>query len=267
MIIQRIQPSPRLSKLVKCYYYLENTNTPELTDTYFADGCVEAVFSIGWDFFKDGQRENWAKVIGQILTPRNLRITGTGRSFGIWFYPHTFPTFSPVEMTQLNDRALPWDELFPASFAEVVGNCLCDNSLDILIRRTDQFLIERSTKYSHKTTDELAAFTIDYLYNQPPDEKLSRLSSLMGVSPRHLQRTFISKTGLTQKQFLRVLRFQHAMHQLCRRTDVNLTGLAHDSGYFDQAHFIREFKTFTGITPSAFQANSLPINRHFIGAE
>ena len=134
MVVTKFAPSARLRKYIKCFYYIENANDLLISDTYFADGCVEAVFSIGWDFYKDDIKEDWAKVIGQIIKPRRLKIVGKGQSFGIWFYPHTFTFFSDIEMFQLNDGVLSWDAIFPASIAEFVGNCIYEKQLDRLVK-------------------------------------------------------------------------------------------------------------------------------------
>lgn len=267
MIISRYAPSARLARFIKCYYYLENNDADAIKDTFFADGCIEAVFSVGWDFYKDRAKEDWAKIIGQIIEPRNLEIVGKGKSFGIWFYPHTFSFFSPVQMFELNDRVVSWDLLFPNSFAEFVGNCLCDGSIDDLIKGTDDFLSNRIAAYNESPSDRLAESAIQYLYQHKGSADLNKLSSLLNVSQRHLQRTFSNKIGLTQKQFARMLRFQDLLQRISQGEKMRLTTLAYEYEYCDQSHFIREFKAFTGLPPSEFASQRFPINQHFLVSE
>jgi transcriptional regulator GlxA family with amidase domain len=69
---------------------------------------------------------------------------------------------------------------------------------------------------------------------------------------RQLQRKFQRDVGASPKFFARTLRFEQAQRRLMLEPETELTGLAFDCGYFDQAHFIKEFRVFTGKTPSAY---------------
>jgi AraC-like DNA-binding protein len=70
---------------------------------------------------------------------------------------------------------------------------------------------------------------------------------------------FLRYTGLTPKLYTKINRFQNSL-QLVGRKDATLTSIAYDCGYFDQSHFIREFKSFTGITPSVYSPQNSPLN-------
>ena len=155
MKIRQLTPSPALAKFVKCYYYIDNTADRVIEDTYFADGCVEAVFSVGWDFYKDGVREDAAKIIGQILKPRKLRISGKGQSFGIWFYPHTFSRFARIPISELNDRVIPWGALFPESFTTFAGSCISEAKIDALVQAVDALLMQRLSRHRERSADNL----------------------------------------------------------------------------------------------------------------
>jgi AraC-like DNA-binding protein len=75
---------------------------------------------------------------------------------------------------------------------------------------------------------------------------------------------FLQYTGLPPKLFCKINRFQHSLN-LVNANGQNLTNIAYESGYFDQSHFIREFKSFTGITPNSFAAQASPINQVLAG--
>lgn len=263
--IRLLPPSPQLAKAVKCYYYIENPHNILIEDTFFADGCIEAVFSLDWEFYKEGRREDQAKVIGQIIEPRALTIQGKGRSFGVWFYPHTFSYFIKVPMYEMNDRIVSWDDLFSRDLSEFVGNCLSDGSHERLIDGVDRFLIGKLAKHPRKRMDDAIGFAVDYLLQKKSEADLDALARQLNVSHRTLQRAFLERVGYSQKHFLRVARFQDALRDLREGTMTTLTEIAHAHHYFDQPHFIREFKSFTGFAPSEFQVSRLPINQHFLG--
>jgi AraC-like DNA-binding protein len=79
------------------------------------------------------------------------------------------------------------------------------------------------------------------------------------MSPRYLQRLFLQYTGVTPKLYHKINRFQLSL-KLVAKKDSSLTSIAYDCGYFDQSHFIREFKSFTGVTPSAYTAEAYPVS-------
>lgn len=266
MVISRYAPDPALTNYIKCYYYIEKNDHEVVQDTFFADGCIEAVFSVDWEFYKGGQREDWAKIIGQIIMPRELKIIGKGQSFGIWFYPHTFPRFANVAMCELNDRVETWDVLFPKSFADFVGNCLSEKKLDRLKTGADRFFLERLVANT-QSMDMVAEAAVQYLYQQKNNSDLNHLASWLNVSQRYLQRAFLAKVGFSQKLFLKILRFQQTLRAMRQGKTSTLTALACECDYYDQSHFIREFKSFTGIAPSQFETDKLPISQHFIQVE
>ena len=76
-----------------------------------------------------------------------------------------------------------------------------------------------------------------------------RLACDTGLSQRHLSRKFQEYVGLSPKEYLRVSRFILSLDYLKRYPAFSLTEVAYKSGYYDQAHFIRDYKDYTGYTP------------------
>src|SRR5262249_36673949 len=72
------------------------------------------------------------------------------------------------------------------------------------------------------------------------------------MAVRQLERGFRQVLGTSPKSFARTVRFQQAERRLMFDPDAGLTDLAHECGYFDQAHFIKDFKAFTGKTPAQY---------------
>ncbi|HEV7738536.1 MAG TPA: helix-turn-helix domain-containing protein, partial [Chlamydiales bacterium] len=83
-----------------------------------------------------------------------------------------------------------------------------------------------------------------------------------GITSRYLQKLFFQYTGLSPKLYTKIHRFQNSL-RLVTKKDTSLTSVAYDCGYFDQSHFIREFKSFTGLTPSGYSSESSPITIAF----
>jgi len=67
---------------------------------------------------------------------------------------------------------------------------------------------------------------------------------------------------MTPKQYCRIRRFQRALTMTNRGRPVDWTGVALDCGYFDQAHFIHDFRSFAGLTPTAYQSARTAFQNH-----
>ncbi|MBS1824292.1 MAG: AraC family transcriptional regulator [Acidobacteria bacterium] len=85
---------------------------------------------------------------------------------------------------------------------------------------------------------------------------LDWLASQAGVSERQFRRRCVARTGLAPKQLARILRFRHILSRLRGAKRGDLTALALDCGFYDQAHFIHEFRQFTGESPVRFLQSS-----------
>src|SRR6185295_11969728 len=84
------------------------------------------------------------------------------------------------------------------------------------------------------------------------DISVTALRTDLSLSERQLERTFRQQTGLTPRQFARLTRFRQVV-QLLHQPALTLTDVAYQAGYYDQAHFIHDFKAFAGLTPRDYR--------------
>ena len=82
-----------------------------------------------------------------------------------------------------------------------------------------------------------------------------------------MERKFMMVIGMSPKQLSRVVRLQATLKMLEQKQFTSLTSLAYENGYYDQAHFIKDFKEFTGHSPKSFYADNLKLSTLFIAAE
>ena len=95
---------------------------------------------------------------------------------------------------------------------------------------------------------------------QPPS--VSQVVEQVGFSQRRFIQLFADEVGLTPKLFCRVSRFQKVVQVAHTHEQINWTQVALDCGYYDQAHFVHDFQSFAGITPSDYMARKTPHVNH-----
>jgi AraC-like DNA-binding protein len=94
---------------------------------------------------------------------------------------------------------------------------------------------------------------------------VTALAGELGWSRRRLVDAFRDQVGLPPKLLARILRFERVVARLRAEDPERWTDVAYDAGYYDQAHFNRDFREFAGVTPSAFLASRLPSGAGFAG--
>jgi len=143
------------------------------------------------------------------------------------------------------------------------GRCdgiLRQKSTEDKLQLLDDFLHQLSRKINHRKG--LADAIIQYIHRKRGQIKIQEIADHFQLNYKYLERLFRQQVGLTPKMYCKIIRFNATLlyHQQAGLS--RLTDLAYASGYFDQMHFIKEVKQFTGFSPSHFFAHhSEPIAR------
>ena len=88
--------------------------------------------------------------------------------------------------------------------------------------------------------------------------RITELLAETGISQKHLTRVFQQQIGVSPKPYAQLLKFQHALSLLHGQSQTDFGRLAQDCGYYDQAHFHRDFRRFSGVTPKAYIEQQIP---------
>ncbi len=90
---------------------------------------------------------------------------------------------------------------------------------------------------------------------------MDSLFSRYALTSRRVEQKFNETIGLSPKFYSRLIQFQHSVGLLNGNRVRSLVELVYECGYYDQAHFIRAFKEFSGVTPGVFSRENNPISR------
>lgn len=264
MIYNEYKPAKELQQYVKSYCMLENAPGSVVEDYAFATGCLEVMFTLDgsvWEikpenrFVKTSPIEVW----GQILKPLMFRVAGYSKVFGIRFHPSTPAFFFKDDISQFNDKVFDVASILGSSVNEVHIQLQDAETIEQRVELMDKFLLKKLSEKSKSLNKiNLVQQVMNELTRKDFYDNIENVAERYGITSRYLQKIFVQQTGMSPKLYSKINRFQNSI-VLLGDQKTTLTSVAYECGYFDQSHFIREFKSFTGFLPSAFKPAPLTV--------
>lgn len=254
---QTYDPHPDLESIVKCYWTLEvpdGSQAPK--QRILPDGCIEMCFILGDDIKRFTSETEFilqpkAFIIGQITAPYFVQPTGYVDSFAVRFYPYGFANFIQTPIKDLADKDTPLSQIFQTDVvSKLIQEVENASSTQERIAAVEKFLLDLLA--SSSIQDEILKSTTDVLYNTQGKASIHSILKDELSKRRKLERSFSKSVGISPKQLGRVIRLQAALKLMLNPKGQTLTQIAYESEYYDQAHFIKDFKDFTGVNPKEY---------------
>lgn len=267
MRYNEFHPAEPLAKYIKCLWILENpADESPGKERILPDGCTEIVFHLGDPFSQynsEGvaERQPLAMLVGQ--TRRHLLIQPTGRVsvLGVRFRPGGAYPFLRLPQYEIADRVLALDTVWGGLAGELHSR-ISDAATDAeSAMQVEKLLLARLNEF--RDHDESASKAIALILRAGGCLSIDRLAREMGVNSRRLDRTFNTRVGLPPKTLCRIVRFQQVFKRLQRQESPDWVQIALDCGYYDQPHFIKEFKALSGKEPTSYLAEQNAMSDHF----
>lgn len=257
MDYQTFEPHSDLKSLVNCYWTLEVPKQSESQKQRIVpDGCIEMAFILGDDIKRYTSENEFilqprAMVLGQTIEPFYIEPTGFVKTFAVRFYPYGFANFVSEPISNLVNKETPISKLFEKETVDNLEQKIIQaGNTKQRISIVEKFLTERLN--NEKTIDKIVKNTIDSLLSTNGSASINSILKEDLSKRRQLERNFKKQIGVSPKQLGKVIRLQTALKMLLDQKAANLTNVAYESEYFDQAHFIKDFRKFTGINPKEF---------------
>ncbi|MFJ9461330.1 helix-turn-helix domain-containing protein [Kitasatospora sp. NPDC101447] len=156
---------------------------------------------------------------------------------------------------EIVDSVLSTEDLWGAAGRRLVERVSVSSDASNLAGLLDRFLLARLAAHHRAATAVDAAVAM--VYRSPAQLRMASLAQRLSVSPRWLQRAFPAAVGAGPKEFQRLARFQQVTKALMRSDQQRYLPAALAAGYYDQNHFIREFRQFTAARPSELLGRGL----------
>ncbi len=261
---ERAAPPP-LDGLVRCFWFLRGEVGHGSPEPVVADGRFEIVLHLADPFLRrltDGSVERQASALlaGQMTAPLYLQSTGVVDVVGIRFRTAAAASFLQVPLAEITDRVEALADCDRRLAAALTTAAEGTSGADARVASLSAILV-RAWRAS---PDPLTSRAI-HAFDQSRAPTVAQLAGNLGVSLRTLERRLAVATGLAPAPLRRVLRFRRAFAMLQQGANGSFGRIAAASGYYDQAHLIREFRRFAGLSPRQFFGGVSDLARSFIG--
>ncbi|MEW6196382.1 MAG: AraC family transcriptional regulator [Bacteroidota bacterium] len=268
------KPSPRLSKYIEFYYQGESESVDNVDGyarveaIYLPLNAVEMALSYhGSSVRLNGsgkKHESFCSIIGTHSIQSNCfidKITKVNKSVHVRFKPGGFYKIFGIYQSELKNIFYGFEDVFGNEgrlFEDRINN---SKSLRQRIEITEEFILRQLHKKSKQPKNDITSAAVDLIENRGGSIKVNQIAGQLNISERTLRWEFLNRIGQSPKEYLETFRFRHILNEmLSRKSKVgnkgfNWADLALNYGYYDQAHFINEFKAATSITPDFFLKN------------
>lgn len=256
-MIESFRPHPRLKDIIKEFYFIQMRTVGESNDIPIVDDCCHDII-----FYEQtkaelvyGDNETIEKIDCRLFTilgltpPYVLKYRDDLTFFTIKFQPwmNNF-FFGHLKQSGVVNLEEHFSELKPV-LNKIEQNDKIDTSLEEVNKYFTNLDIELSSKV------EMVKLICEFVSDNNGMVKVKDISAHFNTSRQYINKIFRQEVMCSLKTFMTSVRIMTLVKQKSKSKEQSLTALAYDYGYFDQAHFINDFKKVCGVTPSHYFEN------------
>jgi AraC-like DNA-binding protein len=251
------RPPAALQPFVQAYWQGEFNlqQLDELQQDVMPNGYVELIIHLSDNNCYLLQQGTWRQspdytLIGLFTKPYQVYFRHRVSVFGIRFKPEGVYNLFGIRAAEFSEEYIDMASVLGQSFQFFSEALREQQSPEEMVRFASQYLLGK-----------LSLTNINFYYLNQAAELIRQANGLISledlmekvfISLRQLEREFKDKMGISPKQYMRIARLNEANRMLQQRRFRHLTELCYQIGFADQAHFIREFKAFSGLSPLQF---------------
>lgn len=251
-------PANPLAHFIEWLFFYEDYAPEHTREKRLPDGAVEMVINLTESpkllFENEGSNKgqtfnrNW--ISGQQKKAIIIDVAGKSTMMGVRFKLGGASPFFPFPMSELQDAVVELDTIWGNEAHFLQEKLAVEPAHFQKFKILEQFLLSIACR-------ELAAnpyieYAAKILQTASEDYSIQKLVQKTGFSHKHFIRIFDQQIGIKPKMLSRIYKFQKAIQLLENRQSIKWTDLSYECGYYDQAHFIKEFQAFSGINPSSY---------------
>ena len=270
MITRLYIPPYPLNNFIEEYFYHKGYIPPHHFERFLPDGAIYLIIDLSDWPKKLYDNEDFSKYQefkgGWFSGIRKHYITigaDGGEMIVVRFKPHGAAPFFKIPMEEFRDKVIELDLILGSEFRSLRDH-LVNVSLEQKFPVLDTYLTGLLNR--ENLTLPFIQFAVETLSGMK-NVTLQRLVEQTGYSHKHFINLFRTNVGITPKVFNRIMKFQHALVSIESSKSIDWSEISYSCGFYDQAHFINEFRQFSGVNPTQYlvdkgeHLNWVPIQR------
>jgi len=258
MIFEAHIPTFPLSQFVEAFIYFERVEYAHTVDRFLPNGDTEILidFHDTPQYIYDNQTLKEIQACNHIWASgvRTEPITipsGNGAAMMvISFKKGMAAPFFPFPMEEIRDSVVDADLVWGSDFGRLRERLLNTKNIDLRFHIVEEFLLR--TFSSTLNLNPCISFAVNEMIERPDTISIARMNATIGYSKKHFAEMFRKQIGVTPKSYLKIMRFQKAVKTIDASENIDWGTIAFECGFYDQAHFINDFKHFSGFTPEQY---------------
>ena len=257
-----ILPCKILENFVECFWIMEKDKSSRTwSDIIIPNGCSEIIFPNGSGYLRTNPKSGVCESVknGVLLGPRTSyyfleEIQDGSIDIGVRFKANGLSSFIE-DISDIADQIVSIEYVFGQSAKTLECQISKTENPYEKIKLLESYLIRLQPKYVNSTVER----AISQIHQSNGLIKIYDLIDEMKIAKSTLERNFTKKIGLSPKSFVNICRVNYSINHYLKYPSISLTQLAYQFDYFDQSHFIKTFKKYTGSTPANYFSKKLPL--------
>lgn len=260
MILKFHIPALPLCNYIELITYYKGYHPPYSIERLLPDGAIDLIIDLTnspkYIYDNDTLEEIQACKKAWISGMRTAYISIQARAaesemLVVRFKPGAAWPFLHLPVMEIKDKVIDAELIFGNEFLSFRESLLQENLPEQKLCLAEKYLLKRMK--NHFEIHPAVSYCVSKIISNPSQSSIKDFTYQTGYSNKHLINLFGKYAGISPKQYVNVLKFQQAVNMMEKNTDlINWSHLALECGYYDQAHFINEFKRFSGFNPSAY---------------
>jgi len=256
MVFNIFPPPAHLTEYVRYFWTLENSEPASFPFIHraTAECCPELIFYFRGEvkvYRSEGDAEK-TFASGLYAQSRDFRKFAIEKEFGIlgvYLYPQAVPLLFDIPANKLSDYNLDIASVFGKAGSILEERVMCAATHQFRIELISNFLSNKFVQPNKKLSYLSAAIRNAISTGEMPS--VHEMASTCDLSIRQIERDFQSLSGFSPRLFSKLTRFRALMEKFPGKTN-SITDLAYEFNYYDQSHFINDFRRFTGLSPTQY---------------
>lgn len=268
--MQSLKYTPRapLSSFVNCLWYWEGAPRTHSKERLLPNGEAAIIFNLR----DDPVRIYDAQDLGRYCSYGHAVLSGARsncfvidtkqeeRVVGVEFQPGGAFPFLRMPVSETQELSIALEDIWPKRTGDIRERLLALPDAESMLKTLESCLLEQLARPLE--LHPAVSYALGHFQRAPHAARIAVVSERIGLSPRRFIEVFHRHVGLTPKVFCRVRRFQRVLQAVHGKKEVDWAQIALECGYYDQPHFIHDFQSFSGLTPSSYLAAATPHLNH-----